>query len=148
MHFDGAGEKHNPFYPKQNQSILPYNVFCWDDIKHNLFYLRTESIPKTYVTVFRPYRQEAVPLTTTHLPISLALSLVVVDIQTWPSVPLGPCPGCHQFSCQNACTHCQMSLVVVSHPPSANSCLNFRIKADPNLDPCLFWVDIDLEGTS
>ena len=94
------------------------------------------------VTVFRPYRWEAIPLTTTRLPISLALN------QTWPSVPLGPCPGCHHFSCQNAHTHHQVSLVVMSHPPHANSCLNFRIKVDPDLDLCLFWVDVDLDRTS
>ena len=100
------------------------------------------------VTVFRPYRREAVPLMTTRLPIGLALSLVAVDNQTWPSVPLGPCPGCHWFSWQDAHTHHQVSLVVTSHPPHANSCLNFHIKADPHLDLCLFWVDVNLDGTS
>ena len=102
----------------------------------------------TYVTVFRPYRREAVPPTTTHLPVGLALSLVVVDNQTWPSVPLGPCPGCHRFSHQNAHMHHQVSLVLMTHPPHANSRLNFHIKADPHLDLCLFWVDVNLDRTS
>ena len=66
--------------------------------------------------VFRTYRREAVPTMTTHLPIGLALSFVVVDNQTWPSVPLGPHPGCHWFSRQNVCTHRQVSLVVTSYP--------------------------------
>ena len=85
---------------------------------------------------------------TTHLSVGLALSFAAVDNQTWPSVSLGPCPGCHWFSHQNARTQSQVSLVVTSHPPHAISCLNFHIKADPYLDLCLFWVDVDLDGTS
>ena len=77
-------------------------------------------------------------MTTTRLPIGLALSFVAVDNRTWPGVPLGPRPGCYWFSCQNAHTHCQVSLVVTSHTPHAISHLNFRIKADPHLDLCLF----------
>ena len=92
----------------------------------------------TCVTVFRTYRREGVPTTTNHLPIGLALSFVVVDNRTWPSVPLGPHPGYDWFSPQNAHTHHQVSLVVTSYPPCAISCLNFCIKADPHLDPCLF----------
>ena len=107
-----------------------------------------ESNINVCVMVFRPYRREAIPMMTTHLPVSLALSFVAVDNQTWPSVPLGPCPGCHWFSHQNACMHRQVPLVVMSHPPHAISCLNFHIKVDPHLDPCLFWVDVDLDGTS
>ena len=100
------------------------------------------------VKVFRSYRREAVPLMTTHLPIDLALSFVAVDNQTWLSVRLGPCPCCHWFSRQNAHMHHQVSLVVMSHPTCANSHLNFHIKVDPHLDLCLFWVDVDLDGTS
>ena len=111
-------------------------------------YIYFQKLHHIYVTVFQPYRQEAVSPTTTHLPISLALSFVAVDNQTWPSVPWGPCPGCHWFSCQNACMHHQVSLVVMSHHPHANSHLNFHIKADPHLDLCPFWVDVDLNGTS
>ena len=33
-------------------------------------------------------------------------------------------------------------------PPRVISHLNFRIKVDPHLDPCLFWVAVDLDGTS
>ena len=87
-------------------------------------------------------------MTTTRLPVGLALSFVAVDNRTWPSVPLGPHLGCHRFSCQNAHMHCQVSLVVTSHPPHAISHLNFHIKVDPHLDPRLFWVDVNLDGTS
>ena len=86
---------------------------------------------RIYVMVFRTYQREAVPMMTTHLLIGLALSFVAVDNWTWPSVPLGPHPGCHWFSHQNTHMHRQVSLVVMSHPPCAISYLNFHIKVDP-----------------
>ena len=42
------------------------------------------------VTVFQTYRQEAVLVMTTRLPIGLVLSHVMVDNCMWPSVSLGP----------------------------------------------------------
>ena len=85
---------------------------------------------------------------TTHLPVSLILSFIAVDNHTWPSVPLGPCQGCHPFfppKCSYAPPGVTGSDVT---PPHAISHLNFHIKVDPHLDPCLFWVDVDLDGTS
>ena len=95
------------------------------------------SLKITCVTVFRTYWREAVLGTTTHLPVGLILSCVVVDNCTRPSVPLGPHPGCHRFFLPNAHMHHQVSLVVMSHPPHAISHLNFHIKADSHLDPHL-----------
>ena len=82
----------------------------------SMVYTCTLPSSHSYVMVFQPYRWEAIPMMTTHLLIGLAISFVEVDNQTWPSVTLGPCPGCHRLSCQNACMHHQVSLVVTLHP--------------------------------
>ena len=73
---------------------------------------------KICVTVFRTYRREAILGTTTRLPVGIILSGVAIDNCMWPSVPLGPCSGCHRFFPPNARTHHQVSLVVTSHPPT------------------------------